>query len=322
MIHISILVLNEAIINSIDAPKQLFSKVNEVIMENGGQPLFDVNLVGITKETSINSGAYKVQCDFILNEIVKTDLVIIPMVCNGFKKAIEANRGFTPWIIDQYKNNTEIACLCTGSFMLASTGLLNGKNCSVHWATTNEFTAMFPAVKVVNDKIITYDQGVYTSGGYYSYLNLILCLIEKYAGRAMAILFSKMFEIDFDRKSQSSFMIFTGQKDHEDEPIKKAQEFIENNYQGKITIDQLIKMLALSRRNFERRFKKATSNTIIEYIQRVKIEAAKKGLEAGRKPVTELMYEVGYSDVKAFRSIFKKLTGLSPIEYRNKYQNN
>jgi transcriptional regulator GlxA family with amidase domain len=146
-----------------------------------------------------------------------------------------------------------------------------------------------------------------------------LYLIEKHADREMAVFVSKMFEIEIDRKSQAPFTIFMGQKDHEDEPVKKAQEYIENNYNDKITIDQLTGMLALSRRNFERRFKKATSNTIVEYMQRVKIEAVKKGLETSRKTINDLMYDVGYSDIKAFRTIFKKITGLSPVEYRSKY---
>src|SRR4029077_19907423 len=112
---------------------------------------------------------------------------------------------------------------------------------------------------------------------------------------------------------------FQGQRSHEDEPVKKAQEFIEKNFQDKITIDQLASMLSIGRRNLERRFKRATSNTVVEYIQRVKMEAAKKGLETYRKNINEVMYEVGYSDNKAFRTTFKKITGLSPVQYRNKY---
>ena len=135
----------------------------------------------------------------------------------------------------------------------------------------------------------------------------------------MAVLSAKVFAIEIDRESQLSFTIFQGQKEHDDEPVKTAQNFIEKNYHDKITVEQLTTMLALSRRNFERRFKKATSNTVVEYMQRVKIEAAKKGLETGKKNVNELMYEVGYSDTKAFRTVFKRTTGLSPIEYRNKY---
>jgi transcriptional regulator GlxA family with amidase domain len=130
---------------------------------------------------------------------------------------------------------------------------------------------------------------------------------------------SKAFQIDIERHSQSPFAIFKGQKEHEDEVIRKAQVYIENNYQEKITIDQLASILALSRRNLERRFKKATSNSIIEYIQRVRIEAAKISLESSRESVTEVMYRVGYTDSKAFRDIFKRITGLSPMQYSHKY---
>jgi transcriptional regulator GlxA family with amidase domain len=135
----------------------------------------------------------------------------------------------------------------------------------------------------------------------------------------VAILIAKSFMIDVDKVSQSPFTIFKGQKEHDDEPIKKAQEFIENNFDEKITVEQLASMFALGRRNMERRFKKATANTVMEYIQRVKIEVAKKNLESSRKNVNEVMYDVGYSDAKAFRNTFKKITGLSPVDYRNKY---
>ena len=179
--------------------------------------------------------------------------------------------------------------------------------------------ALFPEVNLVDDKIITEEDGIYTSGGAYSFLNLLMYIIEKYAGRDVAILIAKIFMIDIDKISQSPFIIFKGQKTHDDEPIKKAQEFIENNFDEKITVDQLASMFALGRRNMERRFKKATANTVMEYIQRVKIEAAKKNFESSRKNVNEVMYDVGYTDTKAFRNTFKKFTGLSPVDYRNKY---
>src|SRR5690606_13535441 len=161
--------------------------------------------------------------------------------------------------------------------------------------------------------------GIYTSGGAYSYLNLLLYLIEKYAGREMAIMISKTFMIDINKNSQSPFIIFQGQKKHEDDVIIKMQEYIEENYQDRMTIDGLASMFAVSRRSLERRFKKATSNTVVEYIQRVKIEAAKKSLETSRKNVNEVMFDVGYTDTKAFRNTFKKITNLSPIAYKNKY---
>ena len=179
---------------------------------------------------------------------------------------------------------------------------------------------MFPGITLVTDKVITEDNRVYTSGGANSYWNLLLHLVEKYTDRAMSVLAAKFFAIEIDRNSQSAFMMFNGQKAHEDEPIKLAQAFIEENVAEKILVEELAAKFAIGRRNFERRFKKATNNTPVEYIQRVKIEAAKKALESGQKNVNEVMYEVGYSDAKAFRAVFRKVTGLSPVEYRNKYQ--
>lgn len=295
------------------------TQVNEFFKVKGQQPLFKVQLVGLSKETKLSGGLFTVNTDVTINDVERTDLIIIPALDGEITSALEINRDFVPWIIKQYKSGSEVASLCLGAFLLASTGLLKGRKCATHWMATNTFRQMFPDVDLVTEKIITDEQGIYSSGGAFSYLNLILYLIEKYAGRDIAILAAKVFAIEIDRESQSPFTIFQGQKSHEDESIKKAQEFIEANFQEKITVDQLASMFAIGRRNFERRFKKATSNTISEYIQRVKIEATKKGLETSMKTINELMYDVGYNDTKAFRTVFKKITGISPIDYRNKY---
>ena len=130
---------------------------------------------------------------------------------------------------------------------------------------------------------------------------------------------SKYFALDIGRDSQAEFAIFRGQRNHTDIDIQKVQDYIEKHYEEKLTIDELAAIINLGRRTFERRFKQATNNTPIEYIQRVRIEAAKKFFEASRKNVTEVMYDVGYTDTKAFREIFKKITGLTPIDYRNKF---
>ncbi len=285
----------------------------------GREPLFDVKLVGLKKEIPQRSGLFTVKPDLLIDDVKHTDLVIIPAIHENFEKALEENAAFLPWIKERYKEGAELVSFCIGAFFLAATGLLKGKQCATHWTTVNEFRRIYPDVNVVDDKIMTFEDGIYTSGGAYAYLNLLLYLVEKYAGRDIAVLIAKAFMIDIDRISQSPFLIFQGQKAHADESIKRAQEYIENNVDEKITVDQLASMLALGRRNLERRFKKATSNTVVEYIQRVKIEAAKKGLESARENVNEVMYNVGYTDTKAFRTTFKKITGLSPAQYRSKY---
>ncbi len=228
-------------------------------------------------------------------------------------------KSFIPWINKQRKRGAEVVSLCVGAFLLAKTGLLDGKKASTHWNAAAEFQKMFPKVDLVTDKIITDEDGIYSSGGATSYWNLLLYLVEKFTDRATAIIIAKYFAIDIERDSQSAFILFQGQKDHHDIEVKRAQEFIENNFEEKINVEELAGKFAVGRRSFERRFKKATNNSIIEYAQRVKIEAAKRVLESGAKNVSEVMFDVGYSDTKAFRGVFKKITGLTPVEYRNKY---
>jgi transcriptional regulator GlxA family with amidase domain len=319
MKHISILVPKSAILASLEGTRQLFTQVNAFFKMRGAEPLFKVQLVGLSHETPLSGGLFTVNTDLTINNVKKTDLIVIPAIDGEMDHALEINQDFVPWIINQYKGGAEVASLCLGAFLLASTGLLNGRKCATHWMAANDFRTRFPEVELVTEKIITDEQGLYSSGGAFSYMNLILYLIEKYAGREMAILCAKVFAIEIERQNQSAFIMFQGQKEHDDEPIRKAQEFIENNFQDRITVDQLATMFAIGRRNLERRFKKATANTVVEYIQRVKIEAAKKSFETNRKNINEVMYEVGYSDTKAFRTIFKKITGLSPIDYKNKY---
>lgn len=189
----------------------------------------------------------------------------------------------------------------------------------MHWAVKNEFTAMFPGINITDNTIITDENGIYTCGGGFSYLNLLLYIFEKHLGREISILASKMFEIDIERKSQNPFVIFMGQKQHGDEIVLQAQEFIEKNPADTFNVDDICNRFSIGRRTFERRFKKNTNNSIVEYIQRVKVEAAKKQLETGRKTINEIIYEIGYNDIDAFRKVFKKFTDLSPIDYRKKF---
>ncbi len=319
MKKVSILVPETAVLAAIAAPRYMFTAVNQFFTSTGLPPMFEVQLVGLSKEVRLNEGLFSIYPDKLLDEVGQTDLIFIPALSGDMKTALELNKDLVPWLVRQYQNGAEVASLCIGAFLLASTGLLNGKQCSTHWLYANEFRQMFPDVELLDGSIITEDQGIYSSGGASSYWNLLLYLVEKYTNRETAILASKFFAIDIDRSSQSAFTIFKGQKDHDDAEIMQAQKFIEQRFQEKISVDQLADLVALGRRSFERRFKAATNNTVVEYIQRVKIEAAKRSLETSRKNVNEVMFDVGYTDTKTFRDVFKKITGLTPIEYRNKY---
>lgn len=319
MKKVAILVPDSSVMQAIVDPQYLFTAVNQFLMAAGKPALFEVELVGAKKEVKLNDGSISVHTHKQLHEVKKTDLVFVPALFGDMGSAVEKNKELAPWIVEQYKNGAEVASLCVGAFLLASTGLLNGKKCSTHWGFINEFRAMYPQVEVVDGSIVTEENRIYSSGGANSYWNLLLHLVEKHTNRETAILASKYFAIDIDRDSQAAFAMFKGQKEHKDEAVKTAQEYIENNVHEKITIEELADKVAVGRRSFERRFKSATNNSVLAYIQRVKIEAAKRSFENSRKNINEVMYGVGYTDTKAFRDLFKKITGLTPVEYRNKY---
>ncbi len=319
MKNIAILVPEASVMQAIADPQYLFAMANEFLAASGRPRLFNVQLVGAKELVALNEGSYLVLTDSLYGNAPKPDLILVPAVFGDKKRAIAENAKLMEWVAAQYLAGAEVASLCAGAFLLASTGLLDGRKCSTHWVFVNEFRELYPEIEVVDGAVITEDSGLYSSGGANSYWNLLLHLLEKYTDRDTAILASKYFAIDIDRDNQSAFAMFQGQKGHNDTAILKVQEYIESNIKDKISVDELADKVSIGRRSFERRFKQATNNSVLEYIQRVRIESAKRSFESSRKNISEVMYEVGYTDTKAFRTIFKKITGLTPIEYRNKY---
>ncbi|GAL85457.1 AraC family transcriptional regulator [Sporocytophaga myxococcoides] len=305
-------------LNSIGGAFEILRRANDFWIKTGNESRLEIHIAGFMRELKAHE-SYLAIHPIDIRTIQRTNLVIIPSLIDDFSKVVNTNRALIDWIYKQYQNGAEVASICSGAFLLAATGLLNGKSCSIHWNKAVEFKRMFPEIKVAEDKIITDENGIYTNGGAYSFLNLILYLVEKIFDRSVAVYCSKVFQIDMERTAQSHFTIFNIQKGHGDELIGKAQTYIEENIDAKISFENLASELAISRRSFDRRFIKATGNTPMEYLQRVKVEAAKKELEKGRKSIFEIMTDVGYADDKAFREVFRKITGLSPAEYRNKY---
>jgi transcriptional regulator GlxA family with amidase domain len=306
-------------LSSISGAYEIFNRANTIWLQRHNEKVFDIQLAGISETVSFSNGLFRVTPNLNIFDIKKADLIIIPSLNHNYQLALKGNEAIIQWLNDQYKNGAEIATICSGAFLLAATGLVDGRNCSTHWSVSEAFRRMFPKVNLKTDKIVTDEKGIYTNGGAYSFLNLILYLVEKFYDRQTAIYCSKIFQIEIDRNTQSEFVIFTGQKNHDDDIIQKAQAYIEDNIEEKLSIEKLASRFNVGRRNFDRRFVRATGNTPIEYAQRVKVELAKKKFETNRKNINEVMYEVGYSDLKAFREVFRKFTGMSPLEYKNKY---
>ncbi|XOV95288.1 MAG: GlxA family transcriptional regulator [Bacteroidota bacterium] len=320
MMHVTILIpKGQFSIVNIGGTFQILNWANEMYFNQTRKPLFQVELVGVGKPSPDADGFYTISPQKTIDQITRTDLIIIPAVHGNLQKVTEENKPLMEWVVKQYNQGAELASMCIGAFLLASAGLLDGKKCSTHWGHAQELADNYPNVQVVPENIVVDSGGIYTCGGAYAFTNLLVYLVEKYGGRELAVLTAKSYMIDIDRGSQSPFIIFIGQKSHKDELILDVQNEIESGYAQSITIDSLASKYATTRRTLERRFKKATGNSILEYLQRVRMEAAKRKLESGNIQVNEAMYSVGYNDAKAFREVFKKYVGITPVEYSQKY---
>lgn len=322
--HITILVpdgqVNAGTLATLVGTQEILREANAFAKRQGKPYNYTIQLAGVSKEVLFMNGKISVQPDVMIQRIKQTNLVIIPpSAIRDPADLLPGNKTMIRWIERQHQKGAEIASMCSGIFMLATTGLLHGKTCSTHWIHADTFRRAFPELTLKEEKLITHEAGIYTNGGAYSFLNLALLLVEKYFDRHTAIYCSKMFQVDIDRQAQSSFAIFSGQKKHDDEVILKAQSYIERHYHDKISIEFLSDKFNVGRRNFDRRFTKATGLTPLDYVQRVKIEAAKQSLERSRKTVAEVMYDVGYTDAKAFREVFSRVAGMSPVDYKARY---
>ncbi|MER3328902.1 MAG: DJ-1/PfpI family protein, partial [Candidatus Kapaibacterium sp.] len=180
MKKVSIIVPETAVIEAVADPHYMFRAVNQFLKQQGKEKLFDVEIVGLTKHIELENNLYTVNVNKTINEVDKTDLIIIPAISGDFEEAIGKNLEYIPWLIRHYENGAELASLCVGSFLLASTGLLSGKKCSSHWVSASQFREIFPDVELVDFSIITEENGIYSSGGANSYWALLLYLVEKY----------------------------------------------------------------------------------------------------------------------------------------------
>ena len=322
MKHVSLLLTKQYKLLSIAAILEVFETVNKFYEESGNQIPFNISLITLQENDENSSNVFKHPLRNIEEKFVP-DLILIPaFTTSDIKEAVQQNHQYLPWLNKQYNNGAEVATFCTGAFLLAASGLLNGKIATTHCDACTAFAAAFPQVNLQADKTVTRDGRLYTSGGATSTFHLLLHLIQRHCGKDMAIRTAKKFAIDMDRDKQSYFSTFQPTKNHNDDLVATAQQKIESSYHDTGTIEEMIKDIPSSRRNMVRRFKQVTGITPIEYLQQTRIAAAKKLLEQTKQQMTEIIFNAGYNDPKAFRKIFRKTVGMTPSEYREKFQVN
>jgi transcriptional regulator GlxA family with amidase domain len=317
---IAILAYEEAVLSSFSGAVDMLQVANGYLQSLGREPFFKIEIVSdrAPNPTRMSAPA-QILCSRTLEQARDADIILVPAFNASPDAVLEKNAHIVRWLREQYEAGKEIGSLCFGAYFLAEAGLLEGKQATSHWLALPDMRLRYPNVELLPDVLMTDKDGIYTSGGALLSWNLVLYLVEKFVSRELAIAVSKMFNIDLDKGRQSHFTVFHGQRSHGDEHILNAQNYIESRYGEPISIEQVAAQALMSKRNFIRRFKKATGNTPMEYIQRVKIEAAKKALENSGGDVNSVMYDAGYNDLKSFRKVFRQVTGMTPQDYRRKF---
>jgi len=314
---LAILLTDEHRLLSVAAMIDVFESVNSFYAEAGHEPFFKIELLHLVAGSPSFYSGYEIVHP---NQDDQFDLILIP----AFKpepmpQILQDNRLWISWLQTQYRQGANIASFCTGAFLLAATGLLDGKPATTHINAEYAFASSFPNVRIQVDAVVTEMDRIYTSGGATNSFHLMIYLIEKFCNRSMAVRTAKIFSVDIDRKQQTYFGTFLPVEDHGDELVRQAQLQIKRNFREANTIEEIIVDVPASRRNLVRRFKQATGITPIEYLQKTRIEAAKKMLEQSRNSVLEVMLDTGYNDLKSFRMLFKKNVGMTPTAYRDKF---
>lgn len=317
--HLSILVFEDTSLVTLAQAYSLLLRANKLEAEKKGTPPYQVELLSIGPRKVDLHLPVQWSCKAPIAEAPFSNLIIVPPLSRlggNPEQVLKKYPEMYAWLRKQREQGADILSLCTGCYFLAEAGLLDGKLATSHWMVIDDLHQRYPNVLLNPDLVVTDNEGICTGGGSYSSLSTLLYCVEKYFSRETAFQMSKEYAIDFSRTSQGLFRVSDGQKNHRDHQILATQKFIEENFSEPLGIEQLAEEASMSKRNLIRRFKKATGTTPLQYLQTVRIEAAKSFIEKGEGNLTEIAFRVGYNDPKAFRKTFEKMVGLLPYRYK------
>jgi transcriptional regulator GlxA family with amidase domain len=219
----------------------------------------------------------------------------------------------------QRKAGAMLATYCTGNYVLAEAGLLDGRAATTHWAKATDFAQRYPLVELRAREVLTTGDGILSGGSVTSYFNVAVRLVELFASEKLAARTARTLLIDTNRASQASYATLLDEHGHADPLVARAQQRMEATLHEGFRLDELAASLAVSERTLNRRFKQATGLAPLAYLQNLRIEVAKQLLESRPIALDTVSQRVGYSDISTFRQLFKRKTGLSPSEYQTRF---
>tara|TARA_B110000285_G_scaffold91953_1_gene105290 strand:- start:289 stop:1332 length:1044 start_codon:yes stop_codon:yes gene_type:complete len=323
MKHVTIIAVPKALGSSITIPLEMLSAANDIAKARRQlDKLVTIDIASATDSTELAlSGGMRINCQTTLNSISNSDLIFVPGIWGNPRPALPKLKPMMNWLVQQYALGSTLCSIVTGSFFLAEAGLLKGKSATTHWRFFDEFTQRYPDVKLQRKRFITSDEKLYCTGSINAVRDIMLHFVEQLYGESIASEIARQFTHELKRSYESLLLNEDQQRSHHDEEIIKVQEWLDQNYQADVVISALAKRFRLSVRSLNRRFKLATNTSPLQYLQTLRIEHAKELLKQSNLAVSEVADMLGYQDASYFTSLFKKITAVTPIEYRSLVRN-
>jgi transcriptional regulator GlxA family with amidase domain len=322
MIEVTVLLLDGTFSSTAVGPMEVFRHAGTLWNTLTGKkpvPKFNVTTASADGRAVCCDGPIHIRPAAAINAIRKTELIFIPTTGLSLDDVVERNPGVVPWLRRWHKRGAAIASVCSGVGLVAASGLLEGKRATTHWALAERFRQKYPKVKWMPEMMVTEDRGFYCGGGVNASLDLSLYLVERFCGHDVAMQSAKAMLIETPRAWQAGFAIVPLKTEHSDDSISVAQEWLHENFRHNFPLEAPARRVGMSLRNFVRRFKQATGDSPLIYLQKLRIAAAKRLLEGDHRTVQEISDAVGYQDIAFFRGLFQRHTGVSPSAYRRRF---
>lgn len=322
-IEVAVLLLEGGYASTAIGPIEVFHSAGSLYNRLRGEspePRFRVKTVTLDGRAVKSLCGLELRGEYRIDDIDRTDIVILPASALELQGRIARNSGLIAWLRKMHKRGAQVAGICSGVAYLAEAGLLDGREATTHWAVADTLRERYPQVCWNPDQFVTDEGHVLCSGGVYASIDLSLHLVEKHCGREIALQTAKALLVNMPRASQKGYAVAAPARAHSDDAIRRAEDYVRRRFREGITVAALAKHVGMSERTLLRRFKAATGRVPGEYVQVLRVAAAREMLERDVAPVAKVATDVGYEDLGFFRDIFKRHTGMTPAEYRGRFQ--
>lgn len=322
MKDIVLLALNNAIASTLVGPLEVFAYSGAMWNHLAGQPrepAFHVRVVTVDGRPVSSRTGLPIQPDGSIKDVKRADVVLVASCGEDIETAIRQNRSALPWLIEHHRQGAILGSICSGLAVLAATGLLDGRRATTHWGMIETFRQRFPAIRLEPDRLIVDEGALITAGGGYAANDLSLYLVERLCGKVVAKQCADALLIETGRQLQTPFAGLLRHRLHADERIQAIQSWLDRHYSEDVNLIELAKTHHMSTRNFIRRFKQASGETPLNYLHKLRVEAAKNLLEKTDMRIEAITFEVGYQTQAHFRQLFRRHTSLTPLAFRARH---